>query len=302
MPSELLHNLMHGFQPQTAPDKIRLGDRDYFIDRQLGNPLSDYAGHECWLDDVYEAALKSKRGAFLDVGANLGQTMFKILRIDPARCYVGFEPQLAPCFFLEQFILRNKLRSYSTFPLALSNTCGVVNLQGRGGKSGYLLSSAASLIAGFRPAGFYDYTHPVCTVRGDDVVPPLNLAAIAVIKIDVEGAELEVLEGLAGTIDRCAPILIFEVLHHFLAMTSEALDAETIAFREKRLQSVESFLRSRHYVIHQILTGREIQTISAIRPQQESSISTTDYVAVPERENEAFIRLMRNSRRVSAST
>jgi FkbM family methyltransferase len=45
-------------------------------------------------------------------------------------------------------------------------------------------------------------------VRLDDVLPPGY--DLRLIKIDVEGAELEVLRGAIGIVERCRPYIIFE--------------------------------------------------------------------------------------------
>jgi len=52
------------------------------------------------------------------------------------------------------------------------------------------------------------------TVRGrsiDDVVRELNLTKVNAIKVDVEGAELEVLRGAMNTLKRFHPKLVVEV-------------------------------------------------------------------------------------------
>lgn len=49
---------------------------------------------------------------------------------------------------------------------------------------------------------------PVGTVRLDDVVPRADF-----IKMDVEGAEELALRGAAGLLERCRPVVMFEVNH-----------------------------------------------------------------------------------------
>ena len=47
------------------------------------------------------------------------------------------------------------------------------------------------------------------------------MESVCCIKVDVEGAELEVFEGFLNTIEKTKPFLIFEVLNHFLAVTGQ---------------------------------------------------------------------------------
>lgn len=61
---------------------------------------------------------------------------------------------------------------------------------------------------GFRDDSFYKWSKPILAMPGDD----LSIDDISVIKIDVEGSELEVLQGLIETIDKFSPFILFEVL------------------------------------------------------------------------------------------
>lgn len=87
--------------------EIRLGDRTY---RTKGFSVNNLALQEStetrepWLDAVYQTVLRCREGAFLDVGANIGQTMLKILALDTTRQYVGFEPQVSRCALIQSFI------------------------------------------------------------------------------------------------------------------------------------------------------------------------------------------------------
>src|SRR5690242_19223100 len=49
----------------------------------------DAAGREPWLDDVLRAAFRCGQGSLVDVGANVGQSLLKLLAIDRSRQYVG---------------------------------------------------------------------------------------------------------------------------------------------------------------------------------------------------------------------
>lgn len=264
-----------------------IGGRRYTRRPLLYNPFRKRR-HAHWLDGIYEVMLRLREGAFVDVGINVGQTLLKIVGIDPQRRYVGFDPQVGACFFAEQFIIENGLSQHTVLPLALSNAAGLAALNVRGSGHDAQYSATASMVDGFRPAGFYSLTKFIATAKGDDVLPRLGLEAVAVIKIDVEGAELEVVEGLTASLGRFRPFVVFEVLPHYHVALGAAADTGTVAFREGRLERLERTLRSLGYAIYQMSAAGALARTERIRPQSTPDLSTTDYVAVHESDEAGF--------------
>lgn len=289
---KMFHRGKKGIEPsQAASHELKLGQKTYLVRSDVPNRFAISTQHESWLDDVYAGALSLGEGAFIDVGANVGQTLIKILAIDEMRQYVGFDPQVAASYFIEQFILDNQLANHSILSMALSDCFGVAKLYVREDGDGVLTSSSASIVDGFRPAEFYSGYRRIYTVPGDDVVAQLDIDRIAMIKIDVEGAELEVLRGLPRCLDEHHPFILFEVLHHYLAITKEALDKDTIEYREKRLKELEEILRRNDYCIFKICGTSAIERVDVIEPEYSGDLTTTDYIAVPS-EKEADFRLV----------
>lgn len=273
--------------------KITLGERTYRIKGFIVNTLalSGARKHaESSMDEVYAAALKCKPGAFLDVGVNLGQTLFKILALDPRRLYFGFEPQLSCAFFVQQFLQQNQLGSQCIFPFGLSNESRMVRLFHREGN----FDRSASIVQGFRPDSFYSGQDYVSVRRGDEVVSELQVGPISTIKIDAEGAELEVVEGLLGTIQRDLPFVIFEVLNHVLA-TGEALNEETIAFRESRVRRMEALLRQQGYDIYNIVSAGIVTKVAQIEPRRAQTPLYTNYIAASQSHSSLFEQCLRES-------
>ena len=270
-----------------SKQSMTFGDRSYRSRALLVGQAPQKNDHETWMDFVYAAALHAKSGVFIDVGANIGQTLVKVLSIDPKRRYLGFEPQLDCSFFVEAFIRDNGLRNDSILPVGLSNRSEVVELLKRAAET----DTTASTIQGFRPDGFYSSRQPIYVARGDDVLSKFDLDDIAVIKIDVEGGELEVVEGLERTIGAYRPFVFFEVLNHFLVATGADLDQKTIAFREGRNKKLEKILRDMKYSIVNILPHNGVTEIAEIRPKRSDDLQVTDYVAVPEEAKAAFLGL-----------
>jgi len=270
---------------------VKLGDKAYRIKGLFANPLAlsgvRWQEKETWLDVLFRTILQCREGTFLDVGANLGQTMFKVLALDSSRQYIGFEPQVACCLMLQRFLEENRISNFSILPVGLFNTNRVMKIHG--GRSDY--EATASVVDGFRPDSFYTSGRYVCVRKGDDVVSELGVASVCAIKVDVEGAELEVFEGLLNTIEKSKPFLIFEVLNHFLVVTGSELDDQTLRFRESRIERLENLLRPQGYEIFNILPGNQLVKVRQIMPPISDDLSLTNYIAAPKSGLGSFLRV-----------
>lgn len=269
--------------------QIRLGSSTYRLRSVIINNLAlqdNAVTREPWLDAVLSSVLTCRHGALLDVGANIGQTMLKLLTLDPARQYVGFEPQVACCFLVQKFIEDNNLENHAILPVGLSNKNQLVKLQVRSGD----YDSAASIIEGFRPDSFYRSYRYVYVRKGDEVMKELAISSVSALKIDVEGAELEVIEGLSGTIQEHVPFIIFEVLNSYLVITGETLDEQTTRFRQSRIERMERILTEHGYEIYTALPENILKKVREIRPAISADLSLTNYVAVPSRDRGPFLR------------
>ena len=284
-----LGQLLRRRRPAPAADgdvEIAVGARRYRITRTFQNRLTTHDRHEPWLDVAYAAALATKPGAIVDVGVNTGQTLMKMLAIDPARRYVGFEPQMDCCFFVDQFIRSNRLHTHTLLPVGLSNRSGVAGLLKRFADT----DGTASTVEGFRPESFYVDRQAICVAKGDDLLAPLAAGEIALIKIDVEGGELEVVEGFAGTLSVHSPFVFFEILNHFLIATGQPLDADTIAFREHRNRKIDEVFRTLGYRVFNVVpTNGRVREVAKIEPPVSTDVTITDYVAVHRDYADAFL-------------
>jgi len=202
--------------------------------------------HEVYMKLVYQGLLASRPGTFIDIGVNIGQTLIKILGIDRNRAYIGFEPQIPCCYNVEQFLQLNHLRNVSILPIAISDSNSILKLYSHG-----QFDEMASL------ATKDDENMPVVSYAqariGDEVFRELEIQDICVIKIDVEGAELQVIRGLQETLLAKHPPLIFEILPNFYGLVERIMYPP--AYCEKNQASADA--------IFQILTdiGYEIFNI-----------------------------------------
>lgn len=158
----------------------------------------DRRDHEA-LATIFAAAL-APDAACVDVGAHTGDVLADVVRIAPRGRHVGFEPLPHLAARLQQ-----RLPDVDVRAVALSDANGTATFTHVLDRPGW---------SGFRPRPTPDgdtarsETITVPTARLDDALPADH--APALIKIDVEGAELQVLRGARATLARHRPLVVFE--------------------------------------------------------------------------------------------
>ena len=155
-----------------------------------------------------------ERGSIvLDVGANSGiySIFYSRLVGDKGRIY-AFEPDTSNYFLLQENLKLNNCNNVRAYNFALSNKESIVemisynpadlNLKLQGDSFKYMKEVS-------------DITEPLHRTKAyklDDLDEIKNISKIDFIKIDVEGAELLVLQGSINTIKKHKPVIIFELL------------------------------------------------------------------------------------------
>ena len=143
--------------------------------------------------------------AFLDIGANIGYfslvasslvgTEGSVLSVEP-------NPRLSNSF--HDAIIRNRITNISLSRVACAHDDGVRTLFfGPYSNSGRASLSAENAMSS---AGT-----PVQCIQADRLVSDAKMTRLDLVKIDVEGAELTVLRGLANTLARFRPSLLIEM-------------------------------------------------------------------------------------------
>lgn len=100
------------------------------------------------------------------------------------------------------------------------------------------------------------------------------IGKVGVIKIDVEGAEVEVIETLVPVIRRDLPIITVEILPVYSAENIRRIERQT------RLQGI---LRSCGYTLYRIV-GKNTATLKLVQINDievHSDLELCDYVALP---------------------
>jgi FkbM family methyltransferase len=144
-------------------------------------------------------------GVALDVGANKGSYLYSMARWAGSSPVVAFEPQRTLARYLAGACQRAGLRNVTVENLALSNQTGELDLFVPGDSH----SPGASLEASI--ADKTDCRKETVTVTTLDLYAAEKLnGPVRVIKIDVEGHELAVVQGALGLIRRDKPLLVIE--------------------------------------------------------------------------------------------
>lgn len=197
-------------------------------------------GSEIWMADLVAWLLPLKSGAFIDVGANLGQTLLKVAAIDPGRRYLGFEPNPTCADYLFELIRRNRLH-HVVVPAGLGARTQVLklNLYREEGTD-----PSASLVENFRERSVG--SRPVVVIGWSDLPAELCPHQVALVKIDVEGGEKEVMEGLRNLLIDQRPAVLLEVLPPHTAENRSRIE---------RQHSIEKLLSDIDYLIFRVRKG-----------------------------------------------
>lgn len=240
-------------------------------DRSLRIPVKGSMGFEniflveAWFSNLMIILLRDfeKKDFFVDVGVNVGQTLLKVKSVRRDINYIGFEPNSACVYYVNELIHVNEFEDVSIYPVGLGGENGIVKLY-----ADNVHASGATVIKTFRKKGKkIKYEFNIVVYKGDEFL--LNADRnIKVIKIDVEGFESEVLAGMIGTIQLHRPVIICEVLPVYDKNNSERLE------RQIKLQEI---LKANGYNIYLINEQRsKIQLIDEIGIHGD--MSKTNYV------------------------
>jgi FkbM family methyltransferase len=146
---------------------------------------------------------------FIDIGANIGYFSLLAAVTGGARV-VSFEPQRQIADLLQRSVDHNRIGdSVRVERIALSNAAATMRMTSCPGNTGH------SQLAGAEDKGAQPY--PVPVVALDEWLKVNPVGPVSVCKIDTEGAELRVLQGMSRLLDRDGPAIVVEVIDDFLA-------------------------------------------------------------------------------------
>jgi FkbM family methyltransferase len=207
---------------------------------------------EFWMCELLKKIIPLKPGAFIDVGVNLGQTLIKLRTVNNVIDYIGFEPNPACVYYSNELIKDNEFVNCRLLPVGLYNDNTVLQLNLYSNEE---TDSAASLVEDFRPNAKIYHRIYVPVNRFEQVSQLLGVEKIAIIKIDVEGAELEVLQSLQSVVRQHRPMLIMEILPCYSSENKE---------RIHRQQKLEAILEELDYQIIRVLKTSDEKNIDQL--------------------------------------
>lgn len=158
--------------------------------------------------NLFAALARSEPGfVFCDIGANVGHhTLFMSQFCD----VLAFEPNPELVAALEHKLQLNAVGNVRTFTVGLGPADAQLEYF-----PGISNNGTGSFVAGFHgdnaPAG-----RLLTVVEGDAFMRGARIARIDLVKIDVEGFERQVLEGLQRTLDTMSPTIFLEVSREWM--------------------------------------------------------------------------------------
>jgi len=250
----------------------RINDKKIFIPLLSGAGLENLPFTELWMCDLIHYALSIKKGFFMDVGANVGQTLIKLRIVNEERPYVGFEPNPECVHYFNTLVRKNNFKNVDLIPAGLFDQNAVLSLQLYSDSS---TDQGASLIENFRNVDVVRKIN-VPVFDYNQLADTHGLGEMAMIKIDVEGAELEVLNSLKSTISKNRPIVLVEILPAYI---------KDLTDRVSRQNKIGLLVKEMGYDIlriHKTPSKRNVERLEKL-PEFDihGNMEYTDYALVP---------------------
>ncbi len=164
----------------------------------VGFFLSNFNEYEPYTTSFLSKLIKNTSGDFIDAGANVGYYTIIAGKINPKIKILAIEPETVNLGFLKRNIQLNKIKNVQVFEGIANNRTGKATLfisPNSSGEHSTVIKNNKKLL--------------VNSTTIDELVKKLNLSP-SIIKIDVEGAEGDVIKGSIRTINKYRPDLIFE--------------------------------------------------------------------------------------------
>jgi FkbM family methyltransferase len=238
--------------------------------------------------DLLQILMKDQKGAFVDVGANIGQTLLKVKATNSEMDYIGFEPNPACVYYLNELIKANSFERVRIIPVGLSIETGIKKLTFYNDN---LDDGSASIINRFRPNNKIYKEENIPVFAYNDLAKSEKFGDISILKIDVEGAEYEVLTTLSEVVRQNKPTILIEILPVYSLELSERLDRQIL---------IEKMLKDLDYLIFRIFPKKEtIELRQIAKIGIHSDINHCDYICLPQESLQDFKGKSSKSKKVT---
>ncbi len=168
----------------------------------------------------FKKILKANSVDFIDIGAFDGDTITKFEKEfgKDLKTVYAFEPDVLNYNKLLQLANKKKRLKIICFNMAVGDKSGVLTFNSEGNMGSMLSKSGKELVQ---------------CIAIDDVIKPNNKSKL-VIKIDVEGFELSVLNGMKELIRKNAPALVVSAYHK----TNDVFDIITFVTKQHKYKNI----------------------------------------------------------------
>jgi FkbM family methyltransferase len=234
---------------------------------------------EPWMTDILNIVLPLGDKKFVDVGVNIGQTLLKLKSVSSDIEYIGFEPNVNCIHYVHKLIHENYFQNITIVPVGISSETTL------GGLNFYCYSStdsSASMLYDFRPDQKIVKRDFVPLFDVNKIKKIIDLTDISILKIDVEGAELEVLNSFKDIIFENEPIILIEILPVYNFENN---------YRLNRQNEIQNLIIETKYSIFRVVKNAEIldDLIEIKEIGIHSDLNQCEYVLIPNSKKEKFI-------------
>lgn len=240
---------------------------------------------EPWMIDILKIVLPIDSKLFVDVGVNIGQTLLKLRSVSSDIEYIGFEPNPMCINYVNRLVEANSFTKFSIIPVGISDKTEIGLLNFFYSSS---TDSSASMISEYRPEQKIERKEYIPLFDCEKLKKIVSLDLISVLKIDVEGAELEVLKSFYDVIKEQQPIILIEILPAYN-------DKNT--FRIDRQNKIQNLLINAGYSIYRVIKKNDILLDLKSIPDIgiHSDLNKSEYVMVPSIKKKKFENNYRQS-------
>jgi FkbM family methyltransferase len=311
----LLPHFLREFLGLNSPGNLIINEKKIIVPIDIQGSLPNLFLGKSWKVKIIHRFNNISTGTFIDIGANLGQTLIEFWIANTfsnqssisssqqsavssqqsavkeylISSYIGFEPNQSCVRYLNSIIDINALQGYKIIPIGLFNESKSLSLYTQ---SDY--DACATVVEDLRPERKYEIESVTCR-KFDDVFAEIDVKSISLIKIDVEGAELEVLQGMSSTIEKLRPSILCEVL-----FTDKKAD---LSFMKTRNKILLSLLTTWNYSAYQLVKNRNSTDVQKCRKISYFSseywslknMNLCDYLFIPTEQEEQIIGQLLNS-------
>lgn len=249
--------------------KKRFKGKKFIIPFLNGMGYDNLCISEPWMDNLLNALDIDDTKLFVDVGANIGQTLLTVKSFRSDIQYIGIEPNPSCVFYLYNLIQKNEFKNTTILPIAIGSENDIVTMEMYSSEK---TDQSASIIENFRPGNrvFNSLVIPSYDLKGLEIRTLMQ--NITILKIDVEGSELKVLTSFLNIVKKESPYIIMEILPVYSKELSERLE------RQKRIQEI---LETNNYNIYRIYSEKFVlKKIDEFTI--DSKIDLCNYLFVPD--------------------